>query len=41
MSTTFKDRSSKHNIHFVKCLDCHTKGVPKGKGRTETAGARL
>ena len=29
MDTTFKDKSSKHNIHFVKCTDCHTKGVPK------------
>src|SRR6185369_10257235 len=25
MDTTFKDKSSKHNIHFVKCTDCHTK----------------
>jgi Cytochrome c554 and c-prime len=31
MDTTFKDKSSKHNIHFVKCVDCHTKGVPKKK----------
>ena len=22
---------SKHNIHWVKCQDCHTKGVPKKK----------
>ncbi len=35
MDTTFKDKASKHNIHFVKCVDCHTKGVPKKK-----AGAR-
>jgi len=29
MDTTFKSIKSPHNIHFVKCLDCHTKGVPK------------
>ncbi len=31
MDTTFKDRDSKHNIHFVKCIDCHAKGIPKKK----------
>jgi hypothetical protein len=29
MDTTFKDKASKHNIHSVKCADCHTKGVPR------------
>ena len=29
MDTTFRSAQSKHNIHFVKCADCHTKGVPK------------
>jgi len=29
MDTTFASATSKHNIHFVKCADCHTKGVPK------------
>jgi len=29
MDTTFLSSKSTHNIHFVKCLDCHTKGVPK------------
>jgi hypothetical protein len=29
MDTTFKSTKSPHNIHFVKCLDCHTKGIPK------------
>jgi len=28
MDTTFRDPSSRHNIHFVKCADCHPKGVP-------------
>ncbi|HKN25971.1 MAG TPA: multiheme c-type cytochrome [Candidatus Acidoferrum sp.] len=31
MDTTFKNRKSLHNIHFVKCLDCHTHGIPKKK----------
>jgi hypothetical protein len=29
MDTTFKSTASPHNIHFVKCTDCHTKGIPK------------
>jgi hypothetical protein len=29
MDTTFLSKSSRHNIHFVKCADCHPKGVPK------------
>lgn len=29
MDTTFRSGTSTHNIHFVKCADCHTKGVPK------------
>jgi len=31
MDTTFKDKASKHNIHSMKCVDCHEKGVPKRK----------
>ena len=31
MDTTFGSAGSKHNIHWVKCADCHTKGVPKKK----------
>ena len=31
MDTTFKSSTSKHNIHWVKCVDCHTNGVPKKK----------
>ena len=31
MDTTFQSRKSIHNIHTVKCGDCHTKGVPKKK----------
>jgi hypothetical protein len=28
MNTTYYDRSSKNNIHFVSCTDCHIKGRP-------------
>lgn len=31
MDTSFSSNASKHNIHFVKCLDCHTNGIPKKK----------
>jgi RNase P subunit RPR2 len=31
MDTTFKDARSPHNIHFVKCVDCHKHGVPRKK----------
>ncbi len=28
MDTTFLSTKSPHNIHWVKCIDCHPKGVP-------------
>lgn len=31
MDTTFKSLKSPHNVHTVKCADCHTKGVPQKK----------
>jgi Cytochrome c3/Cytochrome c554 and c-prime len=31
MDTTFLSTKSKHNIHWVKCIDCHPKGVPPKK----------
>ena len=34
MDTTFKDLKSKHNVHWVRCADCHTKGVPPRKVRS-------
>jgi hypothetical protein len=37
MDTTFKLTESRHNIHFVKCIDCHTRGVPKKKTRNASA----
>jgi hypothetical protein len=32
MDTTFKSTQSPHNVHRVKCTDCHTKGIPKKHG---------
>jgi hypothetical protein len=29
MDTTFSKPDSRHNIHRVKCQDCHPQGVPK------------
>ena len=37
MDTTFKSLKSPHNIHTVKCADCHAKGVPQKKRRRELA----
>lgn len=34
MDTTFKSVKSHHDVHTVKCLDCHTHGVPKKRVRT-------
>ena len=34
MDTTFRSDKSSHNIHFVKCQDCHTKGVPRRPRRS-------
>jgi hypothetical protein len=41
MDTTFKSAKSPHNIHFVKCVDCHTKGIPKKKAKGTPVLARL
>ena len=32
MDTTFLSTASGHNIHFVKCADCHPKGIPRKRG---------
>jgi RNase P subunit RPR2 len=34
MDTTFANPASARNIHFVKCADCHPKGVPARKKGT-------
>jgi hypothetical protein len=31
MDTTFRDLKSRHNVHTVKCIDCHPAGVPRRK----------
>jgi len=33
MDTTFLNRKSPHNVHWVKCSDCHPKGIPKAKAQ--------
>ncbi len=33
MDTTFKSTKSMHNIHSVRCIDCHTKGIPNNKAK--------
>jgi hypothetical protein len=38
MDTTYANAASTHNIHWVKCTDCHQHGVPKAK---TPAGAAL
>jgi len=35
MDTTFFSKQSRHNIHFVKCADCHPKGIPAKKAKLE------
>jgi hypothetical protein len=37
MDTTFADAKSKHNVHWVRCADCHQHGIPKAKPATQTA----
>ena len=41
MDTSFKDRTSKHNIHSVKCVDCHAKGVPRKASNVHQVTSRL
>jgi len=38
MDTTFLNAKSGHNIHWVKCTDCHQHGVPKVKTSTLSQG---
>ncbi|HTW49742.1 MAG TPA: multiheme c-type cytochrome [Acidobacteriaceae bacterium] len=39
MDTTYASASSRHNIHWVRCVDCHTHGVPRP--RKQVAGDRM
>jgi hypothetical protein len=38
MDTTFKSPQSQHNIHSVKCIDCHTGGVPQKQPKLKGSG---
>ncbi|MCX6631923.1 MAG: cytochrome c3 family protein [Candidatus Solibacter sp.] len=38
MDTSFVSTASSHNVHFVKCADCHPKGIPPK--RAHRAGTR-
>jgi hypothetical protein len=38
MDTTFANPASRHNIHWVKCTDCHQHGIPKVKTPLLAAG---
>ena len=37
MDTTFNSTASGHNIHTVKCADCHPKGIPAKRVRSDGA----
>ncbi len=39
MNTSYADKNSPHNIHFVRCADCHVKGIPQ-KPAARRAGRR-
>ena len=39
MDSTFANAKSAHNVHWVKCTDCHQHGVPKPKKDVERATA--
>jgi hypothetical protein len=41
MDTTFRDAKSRHNVHTVRCLDCHEMGIPKTGARLSPAAVRL
>lgn len=37
MDTTFASAASPHNIHWVKCTDCHQHGIPNAKPHQPSA----
>ena len=37
MDTSFLSATSAHNIHWVKCADCHQHGIPKVKAKAPPA----
>ncbi len=38
MDTSFSNSSSNHNIHWVKCADCHQHGIPRARQPALSAG---
>jgi hypothetical protein len=38
MDTTYANPASRHNIHWVKCTDCHQHGIPRMKATSLAAG---
>jgi hypothetical protein len=38
MDTTYANAKSPHNIHWVKCADCHQQGIPQKKGNGRSRG---
>ena len=38
MDTTYSSSGSLHNIHWVRCVDCHTHGVPRARQGQSAAG---
>lgn len=41
MDTTYASPASTHNIHWVKCQDCHTRGVPRPRHSRAGQAMRL
>lgn len=37
MDTTFADAKSRHNVHWVKCADCHQHGIPRSRRDADLA----
>lgn len=40
MDTTFLNKESKHNVHWVACIDCHPKGAPRQRLTSPSTPAR-
>lgn len=40
MDTTYLKAGSPHNIHWVKCTDCHQHGIPRKKAASPTQAQR-
>jgi len=41
MDTTYANPKSAHNVHWVRCTDCHQHGVPKMKTAAQPAAQRV